>query len=272
MRKIHFGILTLAIATLFLGCSSNDKESSNLEGSPAAITTAEEASNTLTTITSLSSTGSSAGDSLAIARAAALSVKSLSPSLTPSLSEPLACAYGGTITYEMTSETSYKFSFDDCDNGYTFFDGSMKGSGDKLTFSNLTIRDSEGTMKINMTITDINNAGTDVTMDGTIAMSDSTNSASFGYEKFHVITRTNGDINMNGDVSIKSSEFPCNDGTFAISTIVDLTPYGYVFSSGTMKVNGVKFEFISSTQMTITFANGTTETVAQGLDQICTAN
>lgn len=271
MKKVHLGILSLAVATLFLGCSSDSAPVSYLEGSPAPITTVEEASNTLSTVSSLTEAGT-VGASLSIARAAALSVKSLAPSLATQTQE---CPYGGSFTIDGTSETSFTGTYSNCDLGYGMvIDGGVKVSGDTLTFSNLTMSDGAGmSMKLNISIVDVNHAGTDVTMNGTIAMTDSTGSASLGYQNYKYVARTNGDFAVNGDISINSTIYPCNNGTFAISTIVDLTPdLSGTISSGTIKVNGVTFQFINSTQVTVTFADGTSETVTQGLDAICTAS
>ena len=274
MKKVYLSILSLAMATLFLGCSEDAAATSYLEGSPVTITTVEEASNTLSTVGSLADAGT-AGTALAVARTASQKAMSLAPSLTPSLaSYTQACPYGGSLTIDGASETSFTGTYSDCDLGTVVADGSISVSGDTLTYSNLTMTDSTYgiSLMMNMSIVDVGGTGADVTINGTIAMTDSTDSASFGYQNFHVITRTNYDININGDISINSTTYPCNNGTFAISTIDDLTPFGDAISSGTMKVNGVTFDFISSTQVTVTFADGTSETVTQGLASICTAN
>ena len=269
MKKVYLSILSLAMATLFLGCSSDSAATSYLEGSPATITTVEEASNTLTTVSSLSDVSA---PSLAIAKTAA-ALTSKAPSLTLSLETELyTCSGGGTMTYDGTS-TSFSVVANNCIESGMTMDGSAKISGDTATFSNFTMSFDGMSFKMNITITDIN-FGEDVTMNGTMEMADSTGSASLGYQNFHVITRTDGKLNINGDISINSTQFPCNNGTFSISTIVDLSPdylYGG-FSAGTMKVNGVTFTFLSDVTVDVTFADGTTENVTQGLASICTAN
>ena len=271
MKKVYLSILSLAIATLFLGCSDDAAATNYLEGTPATITTVEEASNTLSTVSSLTESGTiGSAFAAASARSVAFSAMSLAPSMAASLaSTTLGCSVSGTYTYDDTS-----VSYSNCDDGYgAVMDGSVKVSGDTLTFSNLimdyTTVDLTFTMDLSMKYLD---GGNDLTMNGTMSMVDSVDSASLAYQSFRVITRWNNDINIDGGISINSTLYPCNNGTFDISTSDDLTPYGDAFSSGTMKVNGVTFDFINSTQVTVTFADGTSETVNQGIDSICTAN
>ena len=274
MRKIYLGLISLAMATLFLGCSDlfstgEDAVVSNLSGAPVQITTTEAASNSLTSISSVSSSGTS-GSSLK----AAMSLKSLSPSLSPSAApQTVQCPSGGSAIVDGSSEADRSVTYSNCGYSTTTINGSMRVAGETMTFSNLTMNDSSyGTSyTINMTMINKNLADKDMTMTGTISFKNRTASGSFGYQNFHSVKLSNGDVTLDGDISILSSEFPCNNGQFSITTPDSLTPesYGKGFSAGTMIINNARFVFNNDNTVTVRLSNGNTETISQGISETC---
>ncbi len=268
MRKILIVIMSVAMATLFVGCSLDDETSTSyLQGTPVSVSTPQEAENALS---SFSGINSGASASPAPARAIALA-QSLSPSRVASLAPiSVTCDNGGTYVGDYTDSSNFNATYTNCQFGTITMNGSVSASNNTIVLSNYQYSDSSTGENLIMNFTVTSSDPDDVTINGTISYTDASDSASFGYENFHMIVKSNGDENINGKISITSNTFSCVNGVLDITTVVDLTPdLSGGYSSGTMKINGATFVFNANNTVSVTFPDGTTQTLNQNQPPVC---
>ncbi|HFU74325.1 MAG TPA: hypothetical protein ENK65_02090 [Helicobacteraceae bacterium] len=282
MKKVAYLGLSITVAGLLIGCgggSGNDSGSTGsfLTGEPVAVTTPEQASNAMSSVTNLNSMGSS-GITLSPTRQAA-------PSLAP-VSESENCVDGGSyvISGEATETSADVTStYNNCTQYGSTLDGTqhVKGSNDGtnvnlvMTMTNFTSSSSGASSTMNMTVNYVANnsiPSLDMILNGTVSYSYTSpisDSGTAGYQNFRVVSQGTNSITIDGDVSTTSTAHSCVDGTYHLETTQTLVPSTSGFSSGQMIVNGATFDFHDNGTATVTFADGSTAVVTQGSEVVC---
>ncbi len=204
------------------------------------------------------------------------------------VNETYPCSNGGT--WKMNgdqTETSadVTYTYDKCAEDYGTMDGVEKwkfdtvdsklvGSFEDLAFNEKTT-DEETTSNYKSTFTMVM-SGEELssyagTTDGKIEYKDANDSGEMGYKAFKMSFDDQG-IYLDGEFSIKTARYSCVNGVYEIKTLDPLfeDPNNDEYmSSGTVEINGVKYEMNSDHTMTVTFADGKTETVNQDDNVTC---
>jgi len=274
---------SVVVASLFVGCgggSSSDGGSSGnfLTGNPVTVTTPQEATNAMSSVTTLNTLGTGS--------VSPSSARTASPSLAP-VNESGSCVDGGSYSIDGdASDTTANLTtvYTNCSqygstmNGKQHIEGTNDGTTVNLdmTMTALSQSSSIGSSTMDMSIKYILNNATnvlDMTMNGTASFDYSSpvsNAGSAGYEDFRVVAdNATNTLTINGDVSTTSSAHSCVDGRYHLETTQILVPGVNGFSSGQMKINGATFDFHNDGTATVTFADGSTNIVTQGAEVVC---
>jgi hypothetical protein len=270
MNKIYTLGLSLAAVALMTGCgggdSSDEVSTATTSSAPAVeITDSQSASNA---IASISTSGTSASGNVPAAPARQ------APSLYES-SYNGSCENGGSYTIDENSA-----SFTDCEMGGSSISGSYTYStslsGDitemKYKTQNFSISNAETQTLLNYSL-DYKIKSTDsyyvyVNIDGLIDVKSQDYSIRAIYDDFTYSVEDKDHARIDGSYSLENSLYTCQNGRYDIQTLSSLDPtdntgYTTTFDSGIISVNGVRIEFHEGATATVTYADGTSETISQ---------
>jgi len=274
---IAAGVLTMT------GCSSDSDDSSNgggsnLVGEPVSITTPEAAANAAATV---GNQGSSVSPS---AQRASLK----SPSLTP-VNETKNCVDGGTrkVTGDISDTSSdITITYDQCTDGDTYTDGVLKGksttdasktSGQSQSIDlvqRYSYNGQQSEIKSNATYdyTLIQNVSADYISSGAMEYKNlNLGDGRIGMDNYKTTFDSQGTYSIDGGYSVQSSKYECINGVYNVETKQRLA-FDYNtgnIADGELDVNGVNFVFNSEGTITVTYADGTTDTIPQRQEIVC---
>jgi hypothetical protein len=276
MKKIYALGLSLAVAGLLIGCGSNDDEiddvldettsTTNLSGAPVLITDTQSAENAVASISKTSTTDYSLSAPTAPARLAEAATSG-------------TCDNGGTYSTDGTSATfsnctlngatmngSYNYS-------YSTTDGLETLTYSTTNFSTVTA-DTQVIYDFSLEVKSKTNDDyyVYIKMDGTAEVESSYEELSFGYDNFIYSVEDKDHASINGKYSINFSTDTCQNGVYDIQTITTLDPTDSnprTYDAGKIKVNGVEIEFLPGGNATVTYADGSTETINQTATVTC---
>ncbi|MDY0121302.1 MAG: hypothetical protein RBR54_05100 [Sulfurimonas sp.] len=295
MKKyINLSLSALAILTL-VGCGSDGDDTgaapkSGVTGEVVEIATVEDAQNA---VASLSSINSYSSDSVSTVMPASGFVEKQEDSILRNLRaqprETMDCSSGGTMSYDgVANDTSANivYSFNQCNNYGTLMNGSysVRGSNDgeniSLTGSFNNFKTSSENLSININMTQAIETNIDynpmkTTTNGTVDVEMGSENLQIGYENFELYMERisysyqSYQYKINGKTSIQSSINTCANGVYNIETLTPLQSAYGGYESGKMKVNGVVIEYHSGGTATVTFEDGTSETMNQNQSVVC---
>jgi hypothetical protein len=276
MKKIYALGLSLAVAGLLIGCGSNDDEiddvldettsRTNLSGAPILITDTQSAENAVASISQTSTENYASSVPSAPARLARAATSG-------------TCDNGGTYSIDGTSAT-----FSNCISNGTTMNGSYNYSYsttdglETLTYSttNFSTVTADTQMIFDFSLKVKSKTNDDyyvyVKIDGTVEFKDSSAKFSSGFDNFIYSVEDKDHASINGKYSINSSVNTCQNGVYDIQTITTLDPTDsnpQTYDAGKIKVNGVEIEFLPGGNATVTYADGSTETINQAATGTC---
>ena len=282
--KISSLVLALVATVLFSACgggggSSDDVTPVTNEPAETGVTnTQESARTTLVTAAPILTDTSVSSAINATSSAMAPQLRNIiATTLTRDLlSETRDCLVSGTMNFSLTSTSSASITYNNCDmgdgnvmNGNVTFNN-MQLSGNDLTSATVTLdmtttsNTDTNTIDATMDFESDSSDGFITTMNGTIDTVASAYSTHASYTNYKVTT-TASSTSIDGTVTISNTPNLCNgNGTYVITTTSAMTfsDYGTI-TSGEVNINGNNYVFHSNDTVTITAADGSSETVEQ---------
>ena len=286
MKVKYLLFLGLAGITLMSGCGSDstDKVSNDVIVSEvASIETVDAAEKAISAVGSIQAMG-------ATSTAYTSNNSSNAPSRTISLS-PIntteACQTGSMTMKGDISETNADFltTYNECSDGYgSILSGSMKTVGTnnngninmKVVMNQFRVQTEANyyqmDLSMDLQINENNYNVSSTRIDGVITLDMAEyGQGNFGYTNFLVKTDANHYLDISGSVNRDMTTDTCLNGVYNIDTTepLKLSATNGSYEAGTMLVNGSVFEFHSDGTASVTFANGTSETVSQSAQNFC---
>lgn len=287
VKNIGLSVI-VGLALTACGSSDNSGGSTVTGGSTATnvkvIATKEDAINASAALTSLNGASNTGNSGYASPRRAASLAQT---------NQTIACSNGGSQTivgetpdynsnYSANTSINLVTNYDNCDNYGVVQNGKVTvkrdSSGDVNTvLSNFRTTKTDGTyteMNYQMkTALLANSSDSESLLNGKILFDYKENGkGSYTYDNFKIImNQAATQLDLSGKIGLETDKYSCLNGTYNVETVDKLilndTRDGY--SDGTMKLNGVSYEYHTDGTAKVTFLNGDSVIIDQGAKPTC---